>query len=94
MCLEDVMQFLTGKRIIAPGDKSVIQVLVIKATEDEFGRPAVSTCAQKFTTKSIRLCEMCGLRQWHSLLSVSHLIKRLEIALHVSIHRHKCLILF
>ncbi len=49
MCLEDVMQFLTGKRIIAPGDKSVIQVLVIKATEDEFGRPAVSTCAQKFT---------------------------------------------
>jgi hypothetical protein len=27
-------------------------------------------------------------------LSVSHLIKRLEIALHVSIHRHKFLILF
>ena len=49
MCLEDVMQFLTGKRIIAPGDKSVIQVLVIKATEDEFCRPAISTCAQKVT---------------------------------------------
>jgi hypothetical protein len=31
------------------GDESVIQVLFIKATEDEFCRPAISTCAQKVT---------------------------------------------
>lgn len=49
MCLEDVLQFLTGKRIIAPGDDSVIQVEFIKSTEDGFRRPAVSTCAQKVT---------------------------------------------
>ena len=49
MCLEDVMQFLTGKRIIAPGDESVIQVLLIKATEDEFRRPALSSFSQKVT---------------------------------------------
>lgn len=49
MCLEDVLQFLTGKRIITPGDESVIQVLFIKATEDEFCRPAISICAQKVT---------------------------------------------
>ncbi|XP_045031484.1 uncharacterized protein LOC123473911 [Daphnia magna] len=49
MCLEDVLQFLTGKRIIAPGDDSVIQVEFIKSTEDGFHRPAVSTCAQKVT---------------------------------------------
>jgi hypothetical protein len=48
MCLEDVLQFLTGKRIITPGDESVIQVF-IKATEDEFCRPAIFTCAQKVT---------------------------------------------
>ncbi|KAI9565133.1 hypothetical protein GHT06_008904 [Daphnia sinensis] len=47
MCLEDVLQFLTGKRIIEPGDDSVIQVEFIKSTEDGFRRPAVSTCAQK-----------------------------------------------
>lgn len=49
MILEDVLQFLTGKRIIAPGDESVIQIVFIKVTEDGFRRPAVSTCTQKIT---------------------------------------------
>jgi hypothetical protein len=49
MLLEDVLQFLTGKRLIAPGDESVIQVQFIKSTEDCFRRPVVSTCALKVT---------------------------------------------
>lgn len=49
MLLEDVLQFLTGKRLIAPGDESVIQVQFINSTEDGFRRPVVSTCALKVT---------------------------------------------
>ena len=41
MFLEDVLQFITGKRIIAPGDESVM--VFIKATKDGFYCPVVST---------------------------------------------------
>ena len=43
MFLEDVLQFITGKRIIAPGDESVIHLVFIKATKDGFYCPVVST---------------------------------------------------
>lgn len=58
MCLEDVLQFLTGKRIIAPGDDSLIQVEFIKSTEDGFRRHAVSTCAQKVTATLVEEYEV------------------------------------
>ncbi len=47
ICLEDVLQFLTGKRIIPPGDETVIEIEFIKATKDGIRRPVASTCHSK-----------------------------------------------
>lgn len=48
--LENVLQFLTGTRIIAPGDETIIHIHFEKPSQDGFRRPEVSTCTGKVRT--------------------------------------------